>query len=899
MRKFKKALAFALASAMVVSVVPVSAATSNTAKAGKSTIYTYTVNNGATADNKQTWIKTTKKSGYTVKYFNQTSSIVSLNKKSGKVVAKKAGTAKIKVNFYNKSGKYVGNKVVKITVKKAPVAKGIAIEKATLNVGETTKVTTSNGAKVYCYSADTSIVKVNKTTGEVTAVAPGTTKIAVRNAITKKRVYVDVTVNAEFGAKQTGAKTITVTGSNFTKESKITITKGSQTVTFDAKNVTIASDGKAMEIVTNSNIMDADYKVKVDDKEATFKGEASKVTTIESGENAIADKTTTLPYTSTTTSGSAIVNYTVKNQFGEDITKSTTVTVSSNRLKSTSTTTTGQIELNVVAGDKEGDLIPVVIIETKTGTTLSKNVKLSAQSAITEFSIKGVYNKDGKTYSEDTAKTDDFYLLLEAKDQYGNTIKAADVNLKDETDLMVSVVPVLTNFDKVLTKDCTIENKTVNGVEYLAIKLNKSTELKAGTASVMFISKRSGKVAQGTVTIADGVKVDKLTVTPSDIVLAGQKNRFEFTAVDTYGNAIEDVAVLNKMTLPTTDNGSGKFQFVKDTKTGKAYLEYDATTGVTTGVKAVVFITATNQPLTVQFTVQEAAKATTIVGVKNVPTGVVIGETVTLTGSSIKFEDQYGQELTKTVNTGLSYELESGKDVFTETSTGVFEAKKSGDQKLTITYKEGTVESKYTVTLSSRSLDDLSNFKVEAKNMAKVTTAADATNVTSKLTVTGTASDGTTITLPATAYTAYVNGNDASAVSGSALGFVDTKKETKDVNVSVIIGNKAGTEVKATVKASNTDSVPTTVTLKEDAKITKETEFTAANAVAALKVVDQYGDEITPSARVKFSGLQSEDTVANNNTKSATVTVNTTISSVTVDYTFDNGLTFTATINVN
>ena len=31
MRKFKKALAFALASAMIVSVVPVSAATSNTA----------------------------------------------------------------------------------------------------------------------------------------------------------------------------------------------------------------------------------------------------------------------------------------------------------------------------------------------------------------------------------------------------------------------------------------------------------------------------------------------------------------------------------------------------------------------------------------------------------------------------------------------------------------------------------------------------------------------------------------------------------------------------------------------------------------------------------------------------------------------------------------------------
>ena len=894
MRKFKKALAFALASAMIVSVVPVSAATSNTAKAGKKVIYTYTVNKGATKDAKQTWIKTTTKKGYTVKLVNKTKKIVSLTGK--KVVAKKAGTAKINVNFY-KGKKYVATKAVKITVKKAPTATGIKLEKDTLNVGETTKVVHSGTAKVNCFSADTSIVTVNKTTGEVTAVAPGTTKIAVRNTVTKKRVYVDVTVNAEFGAKQTGAKTITVTGANFTKESKIEITKGSQTVTFDAKNVTIASDGKAMEIVTNSNIMDAEYKVKVDDKEATFKGEASKVAKIESGENAIANKTTTLP---ATTSGAAIVNYTVQNQFGEDITKSTTVTVSSNRLKSSATTTSGQIELNVVTGDKEGDLIPVVIIETKTGTTLSKNVKLSAQSAITEFSVNGVYNKDGKTYTEDTAKTDDFYLLLQAKDQYGNNIKVSDVDLKNETDLMLSVVPVLTNFDKVLTKYCTIENKTVNGVEYLAIKLARSTDantVKAGTASVMFISKKSGKVAQGTITIADGVKVDKLTVTPSDIVLAGQKNKFEFTAVDTYGNAIEDLTVLNSLKLPTSDENKGTFKFVKDAKTGKAYLEYDAT-GVTPGVKAVVFITATNQPLTVQFTVQEAAKATTIVGVKDIPTGVVVGETITITGSSIKFEDQYGQELTKTVNTGLDFDLEPGKNVFEKKSEGVFEATKSGNQKLTITYKEGNVESTYTVTLTASALDELSNFKVEAKNMAKV---EDTTDITGKLTVTGTASDGATITLPASKYTAYVNGNDASAVSGSALGFTKDKTETKDVNVSVVIKNKLGTEVKATVKASNATPVATTVTLKETAVIKTNTEFTAKKAIEALKVVDQYGDTMTATniARVKFSGLQDTDAVNHNNTKSASVKVGTKTSSVVVDYTFDNGLTYTATINVN
>ena len=289
MRKFKKALAFALASAMIVSVVPVSAATSNTAKAGKSTIY-YNGN----ASYKSTWVKTTTKKGYTTKLFNQNAKVATLNKKTGKVTAKKAGTAKIKVNFY-KSGKYVGNKIVKISVKKAPVAYGIKLENATLNVGETTNVVTSNGVKVNCYSADKSIVTVNKTTGKVTAVAPGTTKIAVRNAYTSKKVYVDVTVNAEFAAKQTGAKKITVTGNNFTKDTKVEVKRGNTTVDIDTAKTEVASDGRTIILTTKSTISAAEYTVTAGDKTTKFTGEVSKVTTLEVSDEAIASADTTLP----------------------------------------------------------------------------------------------------------------------------------------------------------------------------------------------------------------------------------------------------------------------------------------------------------------------------------------------------------------------------------------------------------------------------------------------------------------------------------------------------------------------------------------------------------------------------------------------------------------------------
>ena len=68
------------------------------------------------AKNKKTQIKAKVKKGYTVKYVNKSSKLVTVNKKTGKVVAKKAGVAKVQVNFY-KNGEHVGKKMVKITVK--------------------------------------------------------------------------------------------------------------------------------------------------------------------------------------------------------------------------------------------------------------------------------------------------------------------------------------------------------------------------------------------------------------------------------------------------------------------------------------------------------------------------------------------------------------------------------------------------------------------------------------------------------------------------------------------------------------------------------------------------------------------------------------------------------------
>lgn len=888
MRKFKKALAFALASAMIVSAVPASAAAkTNSAKGTKSTIYTYTVDKSKKADanNKRSWIKVTAKKGYTYKLVNKTTNIVSLTKT--RVEAKKAGTAKINVNFY-KNGKYVETKSVKITVKKAPMIGKVSLDKSEITVGETTKVSNAGKGTAYFYSSNKDVATVDKTTGEITAKAAGTTTISAVNTITKARVYLTLTVNAQFAAKQTGSKEITVTGNGFTKDSKISVTKGSQTVTFDAKNVTIAADGKSMTIVTNSNIIAGDYTVKVDDKEATFKGEASKIAAITAGDVAVADANTALPYTGTT-SGSAVVSYTVKNQFDEDITKTTNVTVSGDRVTKVDQQK-GEITLKVVQYDKEGDLIPVVIINTETGISLSKTVKLSAKSVINEISVKGLYNKDGKTYTEDTAKTDTFYLLVSAKDQYGKNI--TDAKLGEE--LLLSVGSGLTNLGSVLKDTNTTETITVDGVEYIGIKLGQSTDenkVLAGDATVLLISKSKGTNAQATITVANGVKVDKFSASPAGVVVAGKDNVFEFTAIDTAGNTIENPTADLFNTVPTG------FKFVKNAKTGKTELIYKTDK---TGIHVETFITKTNIPVTVQFNVQDKAVPTTIVGVKNVATGVVVGEKVEIKASSVKFEDQYGNEYTDSVDGTVTIKEDTNNKAFTQ-SGDEFTAAESGDEKVTITYtsKDGKTVSEYTLTLSARKVSELKDYKAEAKYVAKVT----GSEVANLIKVTGTATDGAVITLPTSAYSVYVAGKEASVISGSAVGIKvdDTTIATKEADVMVIIDNGTGTEIKTTVKVSNAASAATTVKdATAEYKITSKT-VTASDVLNAIKVEDQYGDTYTGAApRVTFSGYDADkDKVDKNNTTDATLTINSSVNYVTVKYTFANGTTYTRNITVD
>ena len=927
MRKFKKALAFALASAMIVSAVPASAAAkTNSAKGTKSTIYTYTVDKSkkANANNKRSWIKVTAKKGYTYKLVNKTKDVVSLTKT--RVEAKKTGTAKINVNFY-KNGKYVETKSVKITVKKAPMIGAVTLDKTEITAGETTKVSNAGKGTAYFYSSNKDVATVDKTTGEITAKAAGTTTISAVNTITKARVYLTLTVNAQFAAKQTGAKEITVTGSGFNADTKVEIKRGTATVDFDSKKMTVASDGKSIIIPTNSLISAAEYTVTAGDKTAKFTGEEAKVTTIDIGDVAVADGT--LPVVDGSTSAkTATVGYTVKNQFGEDITKTTSLTASSS--KTVKSVNNGEIQLNLNTYDKVGDEITVVLVYTQTGLSVTQKAILSNEAVASEVAVKGIYNENKKELTEDTANDGEvFYLLLDVKDQYGKNMakKGFTVGPDMTYDLIVSVAAGTTNV-KLDTNN--VEIKTVDGKDYLALKIVKadSTDGKkilAGTASVLMITK-SGKTFNGEIQIAAGTKVDTFTAAPADVVIGGQDNVFTFTATDTYGNDIsekvtKDMFSSNSQTV--FGNGDNQFSFEKNAKTGKMELIFHAKSVEADTPYVASFITATNKPVTVQFTVRTKANPVNITGTKDISLGAlkvanvtsgsaVSARTLDVKASDIKVENQYGSDYTfdkfDTVDAN-GYKLvikdDSAKGVFTgavdsskEKFTLTVAEKGSEDctVQLVNTKDNNKVVSEYTFTVYAKTMDELKNFTVD--DMPTIYYKGDRA-----LTVKGVAGDGVKVTLTAGEdYTVLGEIGAGNVVSAGAIStqFSGTAVKTVDSSYSVVINNEAGTAIDKTVKVSNAKKVATTATV--DGTTVSGTTLDREKVLNTLTIKDQYGEEIKAAdltdARVAFSGYSDSAKVNKNNTANAEVTGLAAGEVVTAKVTFGGGYTFTTNVKM-
>ena len=818
-----------------------------------------------------------------------------------------------------KSGKSV-KKTLKATITvKNPSLTVKAANEVAVGATEQIKATVKPAGTKVTYTSSNKEIATVDAKGVVTGVKAGDVTITVKAGKTTKTVK--MTVVAALSAKQTKTKEITVTSATpVTKDSKISVKRGSVEIALGEKNgVAIdATTGKTVVLTTAAKLTKGDYTVTIDDKTVDFQAEDEKVESIEF----TSDKAVLQKPTSGTTYTTAKVAYKVYNQFKEDVTSSTNGNVNVNGNGATKTAA-GEVTFTNANGYRLNDVVAAVVIYQANAQAVTKSgtFTISNEAAIAEITIKdGVYNKKGEaiTLDEDYDLSKGAYVLVSAKDQYGNDVTSLKWGNVTDKNAIVQVAGGLTNLKAAATSS---EEITVAGVKYAGIKLakdNASNPIGAGNATLIVISNGTGKTAQGTITVANGVKVDTITINVPSAIYGGEDNELTYSAKDTYGKDVTSVSALAGVTGIGSVRATGTIWVKEDPLTGKAKMYYTAasnTTGTTTyDVKAL--LTKTYKASTVNFTIQPNAVPTAITGTKDLTTGAISGTAIDVKLDNIKVVDQYGRAITPSgsytvkakadttdaANTGFT----SGTILSSSTKTSALSV---GESKVTFTlYNGSTAVNDYTVTFTGVNTDDIKSYEVADINTlymgANASTAYDKT-----ADVKGVTADGVKV-----AFSDYTVACDQPIIDS------DNKKikSTNLTNNGSILKDKDTAEVTLVFTMANGTSVEKKVTLSKVApqvksvklKNNKEAFEVSAGTVnystlgSLIEAKDQYDVDIATTAapRVTVTDIKkatgSSIAVTNNGLSTASITGATNGDVATITLTFAGGTTFKAKLVV-
>jgi len=687
---------------------------------------------------------------------------------------------------------------------------------------------------------------------------------------------VEVEYNAPaISAKITGAKKIEVTFNKAVDTSKavFSVKRGSNSVTI--ANVTWSDDKRTATIELASKFVAAEHEISVtglgDTLTTKVTAEAERVANIEilndvaplvdgSDANLVADD-------------AVQVNYKVTNQYGEDITSITTLSASSTGGAVTLTPSNGTAVIQSTGTFALDSSVTLTLIHVATSTVANKTLKVGPEAKAAEVTVTQLYNADNKTLTADSTLSD-FYLVVEAKDQYGNVISNAN---KLDEELLVSVSN---------TNVASVKGYNANHADFdvLNINGNNKTVLQlagtpsAGSTVVTLVASNGGKSTTFTITVAEGLKTNEITLGDVGIVAAGDKVKLPVVVTDLSGNEITDVSVLNNADKGVTVTGiAGTFK--KDG--GKVVFEF---TAPAKGTYVLIATTKSGKVTTKQIEVQDEAKPAVITGLDDVKVLIYKGQSLTLTYDKLVVEDQYGRTMSDAdfaadlqdatlakddyrvvvadtsdnyiTLTGTTVDAE-GNIVLNNTNGNSITLTGSNKGSETVSFKlqkyngtawEDVAGSQLSVTFRTVELSELSSFSVE--DPVKVYNNA-AYNVT--LSVIGKTSDGKEVTLPASEYTVYAK-NGKVQVAGNVVSSVGTNfgdnTEVEDV-VVVTIKATGDTLEKAIVATKAAPTVNVLEVRENNSKVTAITldsatlggTFEDVDIVGKLYVKDQYGKE--------------------------------------------------------
>jgi len=683
-------------------------------------------------------------------------------------------------------------------------------------------------------------------------------------------------------ATQTGAKIFTVKFAAPVDPSKVIVAVKKGAVTLNTAKVTPAADNKSLTVEMATALTADNYTITVtgattDALTATVAASEQKVSKIEfTSDKLVLDRDNAKVVTT---------GYKVTNQFGEDLTKTADIQFTAGI--GTAVGSEGVLTVTSTVDYTKDQKLAISAINVSTNTFTSATFTVADKAQVSDISIVSLYNADNKTLDINST-FNDFWLVVEAKDQYGNKIPA---NLIDD-DVIISV-----SNTSVVKTAATFTEEDIAGTDKTVLKLVAPTTPVAGTAKVTIISKVTGKVATFDVVVKDQVKADVISFSAPEFAVAGEKVTVPFTAVDQFGNEIKNANSALTSLTPSFSDAKVTGAFSQDYVKGAPALTVDAS--ALTEKKSVVMTVVTPTGKLAQLTINFAApaKAAVISGTEDVTNTILLGNTVALDEDNIVINDQYGRTMDlDTAKNSVVFETSDDTRVGLSTVTGDvyainatntavnFNAIKKGTSTITIKLQDATgadvAGSEYQTSFKVVEKSDIVSYEVA--DVAKVYYGG--TNYAKELKVYGVLADGSKVAIPyktngvenfkvVYSATGVTFGNDAKFVADNTVAF-DTDKSTKDITVVVSVIGSSNTQVFAkTVTVSKESPKANTLTIDTNGtNVVEATGLVSANLASAntqagleavvssiLTVKDQYGVEIaSPSITVIATNLPDE-----------------------------------------
>ncbi len=817
---------------------------------------------------------------------------------------------------------------VPATSASAAAAPGFKSKAVKVNVGQTKKFSTANSTK---YSVKFKIgnksvatIATSKKAVKVTGVAAGKTtlKATFKNYKTKKvtTAKVPVTVIEEAttlkSVEAKGVKTLVATFNKAVDDTKavVAVTKGNAKPSVSTTKW--AEDKKSVTVTMGSKLTDGTYELSVTGLTTdALKGSVSvkdeKLTSIEFiGTNLTADGE---PATVSTAS----IGFKVLNQYGEKMAAPGTVNITSSfgakaEQSDATSTSNGKVTFTVSSPTLRvyGTSGSVTAVETSTGVTATATVTYSAKATAKTMTVKGLYDStDAKI--KDISKGDtasNFFVLATIADQYGNALNAKALNNSTIKATLVAgntgiTGPNTTGANAVVT---TFEDKTVDGVDYVALKLEGGV-VSAGTFYMTIVNNSLGLLANTSFTVQSGTVIKSLSISANDTIYQGSKNELNFEAVDTDGNAVTKYSTLKNLVSFST-SGTDKVRFEKKSD-GTAKLVYiPSKDSVDKNYLTKTFTTTVNDNTSTSYFVKSntfntyAAKvATEVTGVKSgTKVAVASGGSLTIDLGDLVVEDQYSNVMSSDEVKALDnlYYTIAGTGVATTVTTPTNipargSVKMNGILGNTVTIKNTltvgflkdaklsksaeisiyTVDASKATSLSIDSIKDGNVVKADGTNKPSTIVTPGAISVIGKV-------SGYTVELPSDYY--VVTGN-----TGENLGSPSTTNtvayQTLTATLDVAVNTSDGTVMlKKDYSYSNAGAKITKIESNTTTKVAPQVlDATVFEGLFTMK--DQYGDSIAADKKsgVKYEVIQNiavgskESTIKFNNTNNVSVSTTT------------------------